>query len=203
MPFFLPGSSLDSSSSLVSSSSDATRGTRKPTQMSRERMRCSASASVKKSSRRWRSSGHMTTSSGSTPSVSWSHFFMSRIWPSTGSGGRYCVGTPPSYGYTVKMIWRVTLCGTGTEKDRNGSKVIDSFGHTSQCTSDRSWPPKMSSTSDRLRARWPSHASLATSPSGRPLPSTFSTYGFFFTRFRSSWSPSSRKFMSSCESCCW
>mmetsp|Transcript_2340 Transcript_2340/g.7873 ORF Transcript_2340/g.7873 Transcript_2340/m.7873 type:complete len:204 (+) Transcript_2340:1077-1688(+) len=172
-PRFLPPSSLVSSS-LASSGSAGARGMRKPTQTSRERMEVSGSASLKKSSSLFFSSGHMTTSSGSTPSSACSHAFMSRMAPSMGSGGRYCVGTPPSYGYTVKMIWRVTLYGTGTEKDRNGSKVIDSFGHWSQCTSERSWPPKMSSTSDWLRSRCDCHARSATSSSGRPSPSTFS-----------------------------
>lgn len=39
--------------------------------------------------------------------------------------------------------------------------------------------------------------------SGRPSASFSSRYGFFFTRFRSSWRPSRRKASSSWESCCW
>jgi hypothetical protein len=45
--------------------------------------------------------------------------------------------------------------------------------------------------------------SAATSQSGRPSLSFSSTYGFSWTRLRSSWRPSKRKARSSCESCCW
>lgn len=45
--------------------------------------------------------------------------------------------------------------------------------------------------------------SAATSQSGRPSLSFNSTYGFSWTRLRSSWRPSKRKARSSWESCCW
>ena len=38
--------------------------------------------------------------------------------------------------------------------------------------------------------------------SGLPSESTVSVYGFFFTRFKSSWRPSNRKAINSCASCC-
>lgn len=45
---------------------------------------------------------------------------------------------------------------------------------------------------------WTSHRTS----SGRSALSSCSKYGFFFTRFTSSWSPSSRNDMYSCASCC-
>lgn len=102
----------------------------------------------------------------------------------------------------IKVSMRLTtFCGMGKVMVMNGSKVIDYLPQSGQVTLDLYWPVIKSVTIDWFLLIWEIQLSKATMSSDRLLLSTDSTIGFYSTRFKSSWSPSTKNEKNSCESC--
>lgn len=77
--------------------------------------------------------------------------------------------------------WMHESIGRGRDRKVNGSNLTLVWPHSMQWTQDLSWPWNKSTTIDWFRNRWFSHASLATTSSGRPSLSFNSTYGLSCT----------------------
>lgn len=126
----------------------------------------------------------------------------------------------PSVLNTVNVIVRVVVVGKGKDRYKNGSNVTEFFLQRGHIKVDRYCPCNkynillpiyrywsinqdnensreltwhMSTIMESLRAKWFRQCSSATSLSEISSMSFISLYGLILTRFKSSWSPSSRK----------
>jgi len=99
----------------------------------------------------------------------------------------------PSRGTNVTVIVRSVLPGMGTLRYMLGSNVVLVFPVTGHSSRLLIWPMNCSRMRLSSLIRWAAHAVSDASASDSPGPcSGFSTYGFFRTRFVSSWSASRR-----------
>mmetsp|Transcript_37878 Transcript_37878/g.107118 ORF Transcript_37878/g.107118 Transcript_37878/m.107118 type:complete len:232 (+) Transcript_37878:390-1085(+) len=98
--------------------------------------------------------------------------------------------------------------GRGRDRKRKGSNVTEAQPHSQHRTCDLSWPWQRSTSTERWRRRWSCHASAAKrsspfrerSSSSKSFRSSYG--GRFLVLFRSSCNTSSKKFSTSCASCC-